>query len=108
MPREAPFYLDDWQKLFNGKSKNAVYLMEHRELLPAPRDIGQDGLVWLVGDVRDWWASRPRVIRKSEAKEVNRTDASIAPKTNKGKVLGRPRMSATGLNGNRLGDGSAA
>lgn len=109
MPPDAPFYVDDWQKLFNGKSKNAVYLMEHRELLPAPRDIGQEGLVWLVKDVREWWDSRPRVIRKLEVTAVTRADASTAPtKTKNGKVLGRPRMPADGLSGKHFAAGSRA
>ena len=98
MPPEAPFYLEDWRKLMGGKTRNALYLMEHRELLPAPIDMGQEGLVWLVRDVKEWWASRPRKARKTliSNPNANGTGPGVVPS---GKPRGRPRKPATDLNG---------
>lgn len=98
MPPEAPFYLEDWRKLMGGKTRNAVYLMEHRELLPAPIDLGQEGLVWLVRDVKEWWASRPHVARKTVISNPNASSIDDGL-VQSGKARGRPRKPATDLNG---------
>lgn len=58
MPGEAPFFVDDWAQLL-GKSKNAIYLMVNRGLLPRRIELGQVGLTWRVESVRAWLSALP-------------------------------------------------